>query len=153
VGHALVAFLDAHGHRLVPGYERHDLKHVLLGYSTSPPDEMRMQAFMTGNAGFGRESLMALCFLPWTPDAWPSLPRHYVAGRYAARAGGRDVAATAPESLADLQRQLGLDEAFRRADAVLAEQWWARLLPGPHQNRHIASPPPPKPWSGPLRAW
>ena len=30
---------------LVPGYERHDLKHVLLGYTTDATEEMQMQAF------------------------------------------------------------------------------------------------------------
>lgn len=125
VGRALREFLHSHGYRLVPGYERHDLKHVLLGYSSAAPDEMRMQAFMTGNAGFGKEALIALIFLPWTPDAWPSLPRHYLAGRFAARVGGRGVAETAAENLDQLRASLGLEAAFQRADELLAA-WGSR---------------------------
>ncbi|MBX0332270.1 hypothetical protein K3G39_03385 [Pontibacter sp. HSC-14F20] len=43
--------------RLVPGYESHDLKHVLLDYKMSPVDEIRMQAFMIGNGNISIPSL------------------------------------------------------------------------------------------------
>lgn len=38
--------------RLVPRYESHDLKHVLLNYGMNPVDEIRMQAFMIGNGNY-----------------------------------------------------------------------------------------------------
>jgi ubiquinone biosynthesis protein Coq4 len=38
--------------RLVPRYESHDLKHILLDYGMNPVDEIRMQAFMIGNRNY-----------------------------------------------------------------------------------------------------
>ncbi len=120
VGHALHTFLRAHGFRLVPGYQRHDLKHVLLGFDTSASDEMRMQVFMTGNGGFGKESAMALLFLPWTPDMWAEIPRLLLAGRLSRPVGGRDFEATMREDLAACRAALGVEAAFAQADVLLA---------------------------------
>lgn len=49
--------LDKHDLRIVPGYESHDLKHVLLDYKMTPVDEIRMQAFMIGNGNLSLPSL------------------------------------------------------------------------------------------------
>lgn len=109
VGKALADFMDHEGLAFVPGYFRHDLKHVLLGYSTHPSDEMRMQAFMTGNAGWRRESFLALLFLPWTPDAWPDLPRHYRLGQRARPLSGLDLEVVVHLDLVAFRRSLGIE--------------------------------------------
>lgn len=49
LGKDIADCLDKHNLRLVPRYESHDLKHVLLDYKMTPIDEIRMQAFMLGN--------------------------------------------------------------------------------------------------------
>ena len=124
VGHALHRFMTRHGFRLVPGYQRHDLKHVILGFATDAPDEMRMQAFMTGNAGFGFESFLALSFLPWTPDMWADIPREILAGRHAGAVGGMDFDETVARPLHEVQAEVGLVRAYARADRTLAR--WRR---------------------------
>ncbi|GAB2713000.1 hypothetical protein GCM10011495_40290 [Hymenobacter frigidus] len=46
VGHALGACLLARELTLVPGFESHDLKHLVLAYELEPMGEIRMQAFV-----------------------------------------------------------------------------------------------------------
>lgn len=52
LGYQIAKSLDTHNLKLVPKYESHDLKHVLLGYKMTPLDEIRMQAFMLGNGNY-----------------------------------------------------------------------------------------------------
>ncbi len=111
VGHALHAFLQARGLHLVPGYERHDLKHVLLGFGTDAPDEMRMQAYMWGNAPLGLDSALGLLFLVWTPDIWSELPALCRRGRAAPSLHRLDFDAVLDVDLVALRQQLGLGDA------------------------------------------
>lgn len=48
--------------RLVPNYESHDLKHVLLDFKMTPVDEIRMQAFMLGNGNYTIPSFAIFLF-------------------------------------------------------------------------------------------
>ena len=48
LGKDIAACLEKNNLRLVPNYESHDLKHVLLNFKMTPVDEIRMQAFMLG---------------------------------------------------------------------------------------------------------
>ena len=52
LGRAVWDMMRANHLDFVPWYVNHDLKHALLAYPQQAPDEMRMQAFMFGNAGF-----------------------------------------------------------------------------------------------------
>lgn len=100
----------------VPWYENHDLKHVLLGYPQYPPDEIRMQAFMFGNAGFSViHTLIFLLFVIWIPEVWPELPYHYRVGKLTAPVGSWRLADVADRELADLRKQIGLEAARRQA--------------------------------------
>ena len=36
--------LDEKGLKLIPGFERHDLNHLILGYGMEPEEELCMQA-------------------------------------------------------------------------------------------------------------
>ncbi|KAA3440133.1 hypothetical protein [Rufibacter hautae] len=57
--------------RLVPGYESHDLKHVLLDYKMTPVDEIRMQAFMIGNGNISVPSLAIFLYgFLLLPNKW-----------------------------------------------------------------------------------
>jgi hypothetical protein len=62
LGRDIADCLDKHNLRLVPGYESHDLKHVLLNYEMTPVDEIRMQAFMLGNGNISTPSLAIFLF-------------------------------------------------------------------------------------------
>ena len=61
-GNDIAKCLDDHKLRLVPGYESHDLKHVLLDFKMTPVDEIRMQAFMLGNGNYTLPCFAILTF-------------------------------------------------------------------------------------------
>ena len=57
--------------RLVPNYESHDLKHVLLDFKMTPVDEIRMQAFMIGNGNHSIPSFAIFIFgAILLPELW-----------------------------------------------------------------------------------
>lgn len=122
LGRELWLTLRAKNLELVPWYERHDLKHILLGYPQYPPDEIRMQAFMFGNAGFSLvHTLIFLSFVVWTPAVWLELPYHYRVGQYTQPIGHWQLDQYAHRDLAALRAEIGLDNARYRATA----EWMA----------------------------
>ena len=62
LGKEIAECLDNHNLTLVPKYESHDLKHVLLDYQMTAEDEIRMQAFMVGNGNYSIPSFAILTF-------------------------------------------------------------------------------------------
>lgn len=82
LGNDIAKCLDKHNLRLVPGYESHDLKHVLLDFKMTPVDEIRMQAFMLGNGNYTLPCLAILTFgAVLLPDKWPTLCKDFKRGR------------------------------------------------------------------------
>ncbi len=73
--------LDENNLRLVPGYESHDLKHVLLNYRMTPIDEIRMQAFMLGNGNISIPSVAIFLYgFILLPHKWKLLFRDFRLG-------------------------------------------------------------------------
>jgi hypothetical protein len=71
LGKEIAECLDNHNLTLVPKYESHDLKHVLLNYQMTAEDEIRMQAFMVGNGNYSIPSFAILIFgAILLPDLW-----------------------------------------------------------------------------------
>jgi hypothetical protein len=71
LGKEIAKCLDNHNLTLVPKYESHDLKHVLLNYQMTAEDEIRMQAFMVGNGNYSIPSFAILIFgAILLPDLW-----------------------------------------------------------------------------------
>jgi hypothetical protein len=81
VGRAVADLLAAHRLQLIPGYENHDLKHVLLGYAMTPDDELKLKAFMLGNGDWSLASLVLSLLAVLTPEQWPAMWQHYQRGR------------------------------------------------------------------------
>lgn len=82
LGADIARCLDQNGVKLVPGFESHDLKHVLLGYQMTPVDEIRLQAFMIGNRNYSLVSFAILVFgASLLPDEWRNLYRDFKRGR------------------------------------------------------------------------
>ncbi|MDA3616157.1 hypothetical protein [Polluticaenibacter yanchengensis] len=70
--------------RLVPHYESHDLKHVLLDYKMTPVDEIRLQAFMIGNRNYTIPSFAIFIFGAFLlPDLWATFYTDFKNGRKA----------------------------------------------------------------------
>ncbi len=121
-GHRLLDFMEEHGFDFVPWYEKHDMKHVLLGYGATAPEEMYMQAFMFGNAGFKPlVTIITLTFLIWTPDAWKDLPFHFMVGRMSKPIGNLVLEDIAESDLEELRNEIGLYEARRKAAMIYSE--------------------------------
>lgn len=84
LGKDIAACLIRNNLRLVPGFESHDLKHVLLGFEMTPVHEIRLQAFMLGNGNRTIPSLMIFIFgALLLPDLWRTFYRDFKNGAQA----------------------------------------------------------------------
>lgn len=82
LGKEIANCLDNHNLTLVPKYESHDLKHVLLDYKMTAEDEIRMQAFMVGNGNYSIPSFAILIFgATLLPDLWLTLYSDFKKGK------------------------------------------------------------------------
>ncbi len=82
LGKEIADCLDIHKLTLVPNYESHDLKHVLLDYKMTAEDEIRMQAFMLGNGNYTIPCFAILGFgAILLPDLWSTFYQDYKKGR------------------------------------------------------------------------
>lgn len=82
LGRDIANCLEKNGLRLVPGFESHDLKHVLLDFKMTPVDEIRLQAFMLGNGNHTIASFAIFLFgALLLPDLWPTFLRDFQNGR------------------------------------------------------------------------
>ncbi|WP_124980459.1 hypothetical protein [Nonlabens xiamenensis] len=82
LGKEIAECLDKHNLTLVPKYESHDLKHVLLNYKMTAEDEIRMQAFMVGNGNYSIPSFAILIFgAILLPDLWRTFYSDFKKGK------------------------------------------------------------------------
>lgn len=82
LGKEIAECLDKHNLTLVPKYESHDLKHVLLNYKMTTEDEIRMQAFMIGNGNYSIPSFAILIFgAILLPDLWRTFYSDFKKGK------------------------------------------------------------------------
>lgn len=82
LGREIANCLDEHDLTLVPKYESHDLKHVLLGYKMTAEDEIRMQAFMIGNGNYSIPAFTIFFFgAILLPELWPKFHSDFKKGR------------------------------------------------------------------------
>ncbi len=81
LGKDIATCLERNNLRLVPNYESHDLKHVLLNFKMTPVDEIRMQAFMLGNGNYSLPSFAIFIFgALLLPDLWAKFYKDYKNG-------------------------------------------------------------------------
>lgn len=82
LGKEIANCLDNHKLTLVPNYESHDLKHVLLDYKMTAEDEIRMQAFMLGNGNYSIPCFAILVFgAILLPDLWSTFYQDFKKGK------------------------------------------------------------------------
>lgn len=82
LGKDIANCLEKNGLRLVPNFESHDLKHVLLEFKMTPVDEIRMQAFMLGNGNYSLPSFAIFIFgVIFLPDLWTTFYKDFVNGQ------------------------------------------------------------------------
>lgn len=81
VGNDLARLLDAKGLKLIPGFERHDLNHLILGYGMEPEEELCMQAYLVGNGYYKLHCCLFLSSSLLLPCLWKTLLVHYKLGK------------------------------------------------------------------------
>lgn len=78
VGRDLADFMVAKNINLLPGYERHDMKHFLLGFDTTEEGEICMQCFMLGNGRISFPVLITVIFgIIFTPEYHLKMKQSY----------------------------------------------------------------------------
>lgn len=82
LGKDIANCLEKNGLRLVPNYESHDLKHILLDFKMTPVDEIRMQAFMIGNGNYSLANVVIFIFgALFLLDLWITFYKDFINGR------------------------------------------------------------------------
>lgn len=71
VAHHLHKFLDDHQLSLLPYYEKHDIKHVLLDYPPTDKGEVCLQCFMLANGRITFPVVLAVIF------GWCTMPEYW----------------------------------------------------------------------------
>ncbi|MEM7162229.1 MAG: hypothetical protein AAF487_07270 [Bacteroidota bacterium] len=116
LGWAIADCLDKHELTLVPKFESHDLKHVLLGYSMNPEDEIRMQAFMIGNGNYSFPSFSIFIFgAALLPDLWPTFIDDYQRGKRSIPLSNWTIKKFADHPLQELQGQLAVQKDVKHS--------------------------------------
>lgn len=82
VGYELFLFFSRNNLKMLPHYEKHDIKHVVLGYPPNETGEVCLQTFMLAN---GRITLPVIVsvIIGWTimPEHWTSFVAAWRKGR------------------------------------------------------------------------
>ncbi|MDQ6530162.1 hypothetical protein [Flavobacterium sp. LHD-85] len=81
VGREVAEMLDNKQYRLIPKFENHDLKHVILEYEMTMKDEIRMQAYLIGNGNFTFPCLLFFSLGIFYPSIWKDLLSEYQTGK------------------------------------------------------------------------
>jgi len=107
VGRELAECLLARELTLVPGFESHDLKHVILAYELEPVGEIRLQAFMLGNGNWTLPSILIFLFgVVLLPQHWRLFKKDFYAGRQCLPLATLEIADCQHQSLNELRSQL-----------------------------------------------
>lgn len=107
VGQSLAECLLARELTLVPGFESHDLKHVVLAYELEPVGEIRLQAFMLGNGNWTLPSMLIFLFgFVLLPQHWRLFWQDFQAGQQCQPLATLEIEACQHQPLSELRTQL-----------------------------------------------
>ena len=82
LGRSLHEFLQLHGYSLIPHFETHDAKHVLLDYGVTGKDEGCMQFFYIGNRHYSPATILtAISSVLLLPECTVAFYRAFRRGR------------------------------------------------------------------------
>ncbi|MEJ7660346.1 MAG: hypothetical protein WKG07_12380 [Hymenobacter sp.] len=128
LGRGVADLLARHGLQLIPHYEDHDLKHVLLGYDMTPEDKLKLKAFTLGNGDWSLACVGFLLFTMLTPEGWPGLLRHYRRGRQVPPVFHWKLADYAAHDLVRLRQSIGLRVSAAKSQASVQNPAQLRAL-------------------------
>ena len=82
LGNDLVQYLEDGSLKLLTHYVKHDMKHIILGYSTTDKGEVCLQCFMLGNRHFSFPVIATVLYGFITmPEFWKSFGEAFIRGR------------------------------------------------------------------------
>lgn len=107
VGRALYSFFFNHDLEMLPHYEKHDVKHVVLGYPPTEEGEVGLQCFMLAN---GRVTIpvifSVLIGVTIMPERWSSFHKAWKRGRATPCLNKLDWFSLLPEPLSAVRQQI-----------------------------------------------
>ncbi|QNH63145.1 hypothetical protein [Hymenobacter sediminicola] len=118
LGRGVADILARYNLQLIPHYENHDLKHVLLGYDMTPEDELKLKAFMLGNGDYSITCIGFLALALLTPELWPELTEHFRRGRHTLPVRHWSLTEYATQQVEQLRDQIGFYEAQESAQPI-----------------------------------
>jgi len=106
LGKDLVLYLKQMNHQLIPGYERHDCKHIILQYEMDETGEACMQFYFLGNRHYSLPviSTVFICFF-LMPEHWNMFYLEFKRGRTAKTFDGVDFTKIVLLKTDDLRKQ------------------------------------------------
>lgn len=109
VGNELWQSLNAENLRLLPYYERHDIKHVVLDYPFTDEGEVSLQFFMLANGRVSFPVLATVIYgLVTMPEYYASFRKAYRRGKEAKDLSSLDWFSIMQQSLTDVRYQFSL---------------------------------------------
>nr|WP_294859198.1 hypothetical protein [uncultured Fluviicola sp.] len=81
VGYDLSRILKENQLTIIPRFEDHDLKHLILGYGMTSMEEIRMQAYLFGNGNWSPFCLIFLATGLIFPEEWKSFYSEFKKGK------------------------------------------------------------------------
>jgi len=111
VGNEVWQLLNENNLRLLPYYERHDIKHVVLGYPFTDEGEVCLQFFMLANGRVSFPVLATVLYgLATMPEYYASFKEAYARGKEAGDLSQLDWFGIMPELLMDVRKQYHVKE-------------------------------------------
>jgi len=112
VGKELYYFFCRNKLKLMPYYEKHDIKHVVLGYPPTEEGEVSLQCFMLANGRITLPVLFSVAVgLLIMPEKWGAFRRAWQRGCRTPSLRTLDWFALVPQQLAEVRARLSLQPA------------------------------------------
>jgi ubiquinone biosynthesis protein Coq4 len=107
LGKDLVEMLEANQFELLTHYAKHDMKHIVLGYTTTDEGEVCLQAFMMGNGHMSFPVFITVFFGGLTmPEYWSSFRKAYKRGKASVPVANWNWPELVHEQTIDLQKKI-----------------------------------------------
>jgi len=109
VGRELYSFLHINGLDLLPYYEKHDIKHVVLGYEATEEGEVSLQCFMLANGRITVPVILCVLFGFLTmPEYYRRFVKAWRRGRQVSALSRLDWFSLPPQPLCEVRKRMGL---------------------------------------------
>lgn len=113
VGREVAEMLDGKGYRLIPKFENHDLKHIVLDFDMTMQDEIKMQAYLVGNGNITFPCLIFLSLGLFYPRIWSDLRAEFRQGKKTKSIIFLSLDNCMDKTLAEIKYEYGRQKTYR----------------------------------------